>query len=100
MRGAYHGGVMTLGKDEREENIELALTLMFEDLGDDPSTQRVFVSNDPRYEGAVRRRLGKTSSAMTLCRWSLIPRAPTSIVDLRIEPRTSSMPFLNDYVTY
>lgn len=46
---------MTLSKSEREKNNELALKLMFEDLGDDPLNLRVFSSNDPRYRKTVDR---------------------------------------------
>jgi hypothetical protein len=46
---------MTLSKSEREKNNELALKLIFEDLGDDPIYLRLFLSNDPRYEKATDR---------------------------------------------
>jgi hypothetical protein len=53
--GAYHFWIMTLSKEQREKNNELALKLIFEDLGDDPISLRIFLSNDPRYERAVDR---------------------------------------------
>jgi len=46
---------MTLSKSQREKNNELAMRLMFEDLGEDPISLRIFLSNDPRYETTVDR---------------------------------------------
>lgn len=40
---------MTLSKQDREKNNEIALRLIYRDLGDEPINMKVFLSNDPEY---------------------------------------------------
>lgn len=44
-----------MSKGHREKNNELAMRLVFEDLGDDPISLRIFLSSDPRYQTTVDR---------------------------------------------
>ena len=46
---------MTLSKKDRERNNEVALKLMFEDLGEEPINQKCFQSNDSVYAAKIDR---------------------------------------------
>jgi hypothetical protein len=54
-RKRYHLCIMTLSNKDRERNNEIALRLIFEDLGEAPINLRIFLANDPLYAGKVDR---------------------------------------------